>query len=142
MVWLGWPLSMDQSARSDQARQWRPGTVLLVDDDPKFVKILQEFLELNGFRVVTASSGEEAVERLRHVFVGVVLLDIKMAGMDGLLTLKRIRVAQPNLPVIFITNVDEETIREEARILGAHEYIVKPLDFEHLKNILLTQIFA
>ena len=133
---------MDQSARSDQQRQWRPGTVLLVDDDPKFVKLLQEFLELNGFWVVTASSGEEAVERLNQSFVNVVLLDVRMAGMDGLLTLKRIRVAHPNLPVIFVTNVDEEAIREEARVLGAHEYIVKPLDFEHLKSILLTQIFA
>ena len=118
------------------------GQVLLVDDDVKWRQILQSFLELKGFDVLTASSGEEAMRQLVRSSPRVLLLDIKMPGMDGLLTLKHIRMACPNLPVIFTTHVDEDEAIREAGILGAYDYLVKPFDLEHLETILLTRIFT
>ena len=119
-----------------------PGIVLLVEDDAKLRNIVKEFLELNGFTVRAAASGEEALETLESLTPRVVLLDIKMPGMDGLTTLRHLRIRHPNLPEIFTTHIDEEETMEEAVILGVNDYLIKPFNFEHLKNILLRQIFA
>lgn len=119
-----------------------PGTVLLVEDDGRLRVIMQEFLELNGFTVSAVPSGEEALVRLQRETPRVVLLDIRMPGMNGLDTLRHIRVRHPNLPVIFTTHVDEEETMEEAVMLGANDYLIKPFNFERLKSALLTKIFA
>ena len=119
-----------------------PGRILLVDDDPKFRQILQSFLELKGFRVITAGSGEDALDQLTHCDPRVVLLDMKMPGMDGLLTLKHLRISHPNLPVIFVTQMDEEERINEAGVLGVNDYLIKPFSFEALEAILLTKVFS
>ena len=119
-----------------------PGRILLVDDDSKFRQILRAFLELKGFQVIAASSGEEALERLTNSDPRVVLLDMKMPGMDGLLTLKHIRISHPHLPVICVTQMDEEETRGEAGILGVNDYLIKPFSFELLEATLLTKIFT
>jgi len=116
------------------------GRILLVDDDPKFQQIMREFLELKGFRVIIASSGQEAMRCLTRSDPRVVLLDMKMPGMDGLLTLKRIRVSHPTVPVIFVTQSDEEEFIGEARLLGVNDCLLKPFSFEALEAILLTKI--
>ena len=119
-----------------------PGRILLVDDDPKFQQILQAFLELKGFHVIAVNSGEAALEQLTQSDVKVVLLDMKMPGMDGLLTLKHIRMSHPNLPVIFATQMDEEETMGEAGILGVNNYLIKPFSFELLEAILRAKIFT
>lgn len=116
--------------------------ILVVDDEPKFLTILKHFLELRGFRVIAARSGEEAIEQLALTSPAAMLLDIRMPGMDGLLTLKHIRITHPNLPVIFITNMDEDEKKREAVLLGANNYLVKPFDFDQLETVLLTNIFT
>lgn len=122
--------------------QQKIGQVLLVDDDIKWRQILQNFLELKGFEVLTAGSGEEAREQLAHTSPKVILLDVRMPGMDGFLTLKHIRIVYPNLPVIFTTNLDEDEAIREAGVLGAQDYLIKPFNLEHLETILLTKIFT
>jgi DNA-binding response OmpR family regulator len=130
------------TATPQPKRERRPGTILVVDDEPRCRSILQEFLQLKGFTVLTAASGEEALEQIGRSSPTVVLLDVRMPGMDGLMTLRHIRVSQPNLPVIFISHVDEEPVMEEAAVLGANGYILKPFDFDYLETTLLTQIFT
>jgi DNA-binding response OmpR family regulator len=120
----------------------RRGEILLVDDDARFRDILKEFLELKGFSVFAAGTGEEALGCLAEHAPAVVLLDLKMPGMDGVLTLKHIRMRKPNLPVIIVTNSDEEHARQEAVVLGSNDYLLKPFNFDHLETILLTRIFA
>jgi DNA-binding response OmpR family regulator len=118
------------------------GTVLVVDDDAKIRGILTNFLELRGFLVESAASGEEGLARLQRAPAGAVLLDLKMPGMDGLLTLRHLRMTHPNLPVVIITNLDDEAAIEEAGALGANDYLVKPFNLEHLQTVLLTKIFV
>ena len=117
------------------------GTVLLVDDDQKFRQLLHEFLELKGYTVATAATGEEMLERLSNLTPAVVLLDVMLPGMDGILAFKHLRLLRPNLPVIFITNTDSDRTREEAVTLGSNEYLLKPFSFDYLETILLTRIF-
>ena len=118
-----------------------PGRVLLVDDDPKFQNILRAFLELKGFSVIVASSGQDALAEIARSAPRVVLLDMKMPEMDGLLTLKHIRLAYPTLPVIFATQIDEDDMVGEAGLLGVNGYLTKPFSFEGLEDILRTTIF-
>jgi len=115
--------------------------ILMVDDEPKWRTILQNYLELKGFTVLTAGSGEEALAHLERAEPLACLLDIKMPGLDGLATLKRLRASHPSLPVIFLTQVDEEQTAEEAKVLGAHDYLVKPfISFEQLEVLLRAKL--
>ena len=129
------------TARTPQPAQSH-GTILVVEDEPRLRSIVTDFLELSGFTVKAVPSGEDALEIVGNDDIRVVLLDIKMPGMDGLMTLRHIRLLHPNLPVIFMTQVDEEATIEEAVILGANDYLIKPFNFEHLKATLLNKIFC
>lgn len=130
------------SIRPPAAAREPVGTVLLVDDDERIRDILKSFLELRGFAVTSVGSGEAALQSIAEAPPRAVLLDMKMPGMDGLLTLKHIRVQQPNLPVVIITNMDEEGLMQEAEVLGANDYLIKPFNLDHLEAVLLTKILA
>ncbi len=113
------------------------GTVLLVDDEPELLRTLQQFLESRGCSVLTASSGEEALGRLATCHPSFVLLDIKMPGMDGLVTLKKIKVRFPDVPVIMATAVDDAELITQAFTFGAYDYVIKPFNLRALHGILL-----
>lgn len=112
------------------------GAVLLIDDEERMRIIMQNLLELNGFTVLTACSGEEGLMRLGRGHLDAVILDVRLPGMDGLLVLKKIRETLPTLPVILVTQVDDEATREEAMRLGATAYVTKPFNFDGLKQAL------
>jgi len=108
-------------------------TVLIVDDSPEIQRYLRVLLELDSYQVETASSGHEALQGLHHGCTPeVVLLDLQMPGMDGLETLRRLQEFQPKPKVIMCSGVDDpETIRAAAS-LGAHAYLVKPIQHLYL----------
>jgi len=108
-----------------------------VDDEPELLQTLQGFLEARGCRVRTAASGEEALVHVQQVPLTFVLLDIKMPGMDGLVTLKKMKERVPGLPVIMATSVEDETLMNQAYALGAYEYVTKPYNLRALQAILL-----
>ncbi len=116
------------------------GKILVVDDEPAIRSLLKKFLVKEGFDVVTASSGEEALDKLREEKPILVLLDIRLPGMDGIVTLKRIREMDEKVGVIMMTAVDEQDVFEEAKKLGAYEYVVKPFDLNYLENCVLLRI--
>lgn len=140
------PLDASDDAVLQEVERWVKGVpqsveILLVDDEPKWRTILQNYLELKGFAVLTAGSGEEALAQLERAKPQACLLDVKMPGLDGLATLQRLRVSHPTLPVIFLTQVDEEQTAEEAKVLGAHDYLVKPfISFEQLEVLLRAKL--
>lgn len=119
-----------------------PGTVVVVDDEPKVRSALQEFLERHGFKVSALASGEEALELVDRLRPSVVLLDIKLAGMDGVLTLKKIKAARPDTIVIMMTGLEEEQTMVQAFALGAYDYITKPFNLDYLETVLLSKILT
>lgn len=115
------------------------GTVLVVDDDHNVQQFLKVFLESKGFRVIVASSGEEALQTLAHK-PAIVLLDIQMPGMDGLVTLKKIKASSPRLPIIMASGVGEEATIREALKAGAYDYITKPFNLEYMETVVMTKL--
>ena len=113
-----------------------PKNILVVDDEARMRAITQRILELNGFTVEIAPSGEVALSLLSTLKMDAVVLDIRMAGMDGIVVLKKIRDHYPQLPVIMMTHADEDATREEAKRLGARGYLTKPVNFDELKQLL------
>jgi CheY-like chemotaxis protein len=102
--------------------------ILIVDDSPEIQRYLRALLELDSYRVETASSGYEAVYRLRHATApDLVLLDFQMPGMDGFETLRHMKELWPNLKVIMCSGVDDPVRIREALSLGARGYLVQHL---------------
>jgi len=114
--------------------------VLVVDDEPDAVELLKEFLTVKGYDVVTASSGEEALRKLKEERPHLMLLDIRMPMMDGLEVLRRAREIDKEVGIIMVTAVNEESTGREALKMGAFDYITKPLDFNYLERALWYKI--
>ena len=104
-------------------------TVLVVDDLPQNVRLLDAVLSPRGFRVVGVGSGEGALSMMREEPPDIVLLDILMPGMDGWGVLEALKAdpATASAPVVVVTILDE---RAQALALGAAEFLVKPVGRE------------
>lgn len=100
-------------------------TILVVDDEPRMVNFITMNLELEGFRVITATNGFEALEKAFKEHPDLVLLDIMMPEMDGFETLEQLRQGS-SVPVIFLSAKSEEVDRIKGLDLGADDYITKP----------------
>lgn len=114
--------------------------ILIVDDEADVRRFLGEFLEEQGYTVSLAADGQEALKRVAEDPPRIVLLDIRMPGMDGIEILKRIKASNPELGVIMITAVLEEETGRKALRLGADDYITKPLDIDYLETSLLAKL--
>lgn len=99
--------------------------ILTVDDEPRFLRLVEANLSSEGYQVNTATNGKEALELIINDTPDLVLLDIMMPEMDGFQTLDRIREFS-NLPVIMLTAKGEESDRIEGLNRGADDYVVKP----------------
>jgi len=99
-------------------------TVLVVDDEPRLVDVVRMNLEVEGYRVVEAANGYEALDRLKQDLPDLVILDVMMPELDGFETLRRIR-AVSNVPVIMLTVRNEEADRIRGLEIGADDYISK-----------------
>ena len=110
-------------------------TVLVIDDDPAFRDLVTRFLGKEGFRVVTASDGDEGLMRARQLLPDLITLDVMMPGLDGwsLLAALKAEPALADIPVIMLTMADD---RNKGFALGASEYLTKPLDRGRLVAIL------
>ncbi|MGB9776449.1 MAG: response regulator transcription factor [Anaerolineae bacterium] len=100
-------------------------TILVVDDEPQILRLVRAYLEEAGFRVVTASDGEQALYVARHEQPDLIILDILMPKMDGLEFTRRIR-RERDVPIIMLTARVEETDRIVGLELGADDYVTKP----------------
>jgi DNA-binding NtrC family response regulator len=109
--------------------------VLLVDDEVEFVSALAERLNLRGFDADTATSGEEALQKITASPPQVVLLDMLMPGIGGLETLKRIKRDHPEVKVILLTGRGSwDGIQGERE--GAYDCLMKPIQIEELMQIM------
>ena len=99
--------------------------VLIVDDEPKIVRLVSDYLGAAGFEVLSAGSGEEALMRARTERPDLVVLDLMLPGLDGLDVTRTIR-RNGELPIIMLTARDDETDRVIGLELGADDYVTKP----------------
>lgn len=104
--------------------------MMLVDDEERFLQTTEKLLTKKGFAVLTATSGAEALERLEKTTVHVVILDVKMPGMDGIETLRRIKAQYPLVEVIMLTGHASVESAIDGLKSGATDYLMKPADID------------
>ncbi|TET11739.1 sigma-54-dependent Fis family transcriptional regulator [Candidatus Aerophobetes bacterium] len=109
--------------------------ILVVDDEPSMREMLSDLLKSEGYGVLAVANGEKAVARVRDKKPEVVLLDMKMSGMDGIETLTQIRQINKNVSIIIITAYGTMKNVVEAMKLGIYDYVTKPFDIEKLKRL-------
>ena len=106
--------------------------VLLVDDEQDFVESLSERIKMRDVDSNVALNGEAALKHVEHEVPDVMVLDLKMPGIDGMEVLRRVRKAYPDVQVIILTAHGTDKDEAEARRLGAYEYLRKPVAIDKL----------
>jgi DNA-binding response OmpR family regulator len=104
--------------------------ILVADDDPVIVRLLQVNFRLEGYDVETAAHGEEAVQKARELLPGLILLDVMMPGLDGWEVCRRLKgdPATAGIPLVFLSARAQEEDRRRGLELGVAEYVTKPFD--------------
>ena len=111
--------------------------ILLVDDEPGMLRYIRTLLEVDDYKVETASTGEEALERVQKgLQPDLVLLDLLMPGIDGLQTLEQLRQLQPGVKVVMLSCVSDTRKVVQAIRLGAHDYLTKPFQKAELDAVI------
>jgi DNA-binding NtrC family response regulator len=106
--------------------------VLLVDDEVEFMETLVKRLKKRNLIVSGVNSGERAIEALAQAPVDIVVLDVKMPGMDGLETLREIKKSRPLVEVIMLTGHASMEVAIKGMEQGAFDYLMKPMDIDEL----------
>ena len=107
--------------------------LMLVDDETAFVETMVKRLVKRNMETITAFSGEECLEKLKtHQNLDVIILDVKMPGMDGIETLRQIKAASPLMEVIMLTGHATVEMGIEGMKLGAFDFLMKPCEIEEL----------
>ena len=112
--------------------------VLIVDDEERFLKTTQALLEKEGYKVLTAVDGRQGLATLKDKRIDVVVLDVKMPGMDGVEVLQRIKAAHPLVEVLMLTGHATMETAIDGLKLGAFDYLTKPCDISTLKQKILA----
>ena len=117
-------------------------TVLIVDDTPTNLGVVVEFLEENGFRVVVAQDGKEALQRATFIKPDLILLDVMMPGMDGFEVCRQLKanIATRDISVIFMTALADTASKLEGFKIGGVDYLTKPLEIEEMLARVSTHI--
>jgi signal transduction histidine kinase len=121
-------------AADDNSEFVPPPTIMIVDDTPANVGVLGWYFEENGFRVVVAQDGEEALERAQFVQPDLILLDVMMPGIDGFETCRRLKMMPGvrDIPVIFMTALSDTNEKISGFKAGGVDYVTKPCQIEEV----------
>jgi DNA-binding NtrC family response regulator len=106
--------------------------ILLVDDEKDFVETLSERMEMRDLPADIALDGEQALQMVEEETPDVMVLDLKMPGIDGMEVLRRVKKAYPDVQVIMLTGHGSDKDEQEARRLGAFEYLQKPTGVDRI----------
>src|SRR3974377_2436058 len=111
--------------------------ILLVDDEPGMLRYIRTLLEVDDYKVETASTGEEALERAeKGLEPERVVLAVLMPGIDGLQTLEQLRQMRPGVKVVMLSCVNDTRKVVQAMRLGAHDYLTKPFQKAELDAVI------
>ncbi len=116
------------------------GKILIVDDEIHVVRLLQDYLVSKNYEVHTATSGLEAIQKVKEVTPQIVLLDIIMPGMGGIETLQEIKKIHPKIWVAMVSAVVDEELAKRTLQLGANDYIVKPLNLDFIGTYVMVRM--
>ena len=106
--------------------------ILIVEDEPRIVSLLERGLGAHGHQVSSASEGEDGVLMANDEGIDLMILDIGLPDMSGQAVLRRVRAHRPNLPVLMLTARDDVTSKVQALDAGADDYLTKPFALEEL----------
>ena len=111
-------------------------TILVVDDEPKNLKLARDLLEVSGYKVIEAENGKSGIEMAKVHKPDLILMDIMMPVMDGYTACHNLRGSEDtkNIPIIMLTSVGFELNKKLAASFGSSEYVTKPFNFEELLN--------
>lgn len=113
--------------------------ILIVDDEVDVCRFAKSFFEARGLTVFTSQKGQEALEIFKKEAPDIVLIDVKMEGMDGVALLKEIKKIDKEANIIMVSAIEDMDVIEEAKRHGAAAYITKPLVLEELEKIVLDR---
>jgi CheY-like chemotaxis protein len=113
-----------------------PPKFLLVDDEVEFVQTLSERLKTRNLESAIAYDGEQALDRIKIEIPDVIVLDLRMPGIDGIETLRRIKQSDPSIEVIILTGHGTDKEKIAAEELGAFAYLRKPVNVNELAQIM------
>ena len=120
--------------------------VLVIDDEPGIRDLLHQLLRRKGHDVVLAESGQNGLEFFRRFRPDVIVLDLKMPGMDGLTVLQQVRSLDPKQPVIILTGAGTPETEQQVRALGVTEFVEKEFSLhllgDSLKRLLNVPVTA
>jgi DNA-binding response OmpR family regulator len=116
--------------------------ILIAEDDPKSAQVIRDLLEFEGFRVLTAANGREALDRIAAELVDLVITDFEMPVMNGFELLQMVNRGYPDLPVIMLTGRHREDMEKAISTLkeGAYDYLLKPVDLAKLLKSVITAL--
>ena len=106
--------------------------ILLVEDDKNLKKLMTTCLKKNNYETFEANNGEEALSVLEKNYIDLVITDIMMPKMDGYELIKTLRQSKYNIPILLVTAKDKYQDKEEGFLLGADDYMVKPIDIKEM----------
>ncbi len=113
--------------------------ILIVDDDPDILKIIQDNLEIDGYLVFAAANGQEALQLFEQENINLIVLDLSMADMDGIMICRTIR-KKSEIPIIMLTARDTLTDKILGLESGADDYLVKPFEYMELEARIKTRL--
>ena len=116
-------------------------TILVIDDEPGIRDLLDTLLSRKGYDVVLADSGQKGLEVFRRARPDVIVLDLKMPGMNGVTVLQQIRSLNPTQPVIVLTGAATPESEQQVRALGVTEYVEKEFSLHLLGDALKRELF-
>jgi DNA-binding response OmpR family regulator len=118
----------------------RLGKVLVVDDEPDLLALLAEILRPVGYEVLVATNGDDAVMTAFVERPDVIVLDIRMPGVDGVEALRRIHALDPAIPIVMLSASSDEQIARDTLLIGASNYLPKPFDPDVLERIVAAAL--
>ena len=118
----------------------RKPIILVVDDEKVVLEVFRKILEKKEYLVLTVNNGKAALEQVEEKRPNLVLLDLKMVGMNGIEVLRQIKRIDRNIEVIIITGYGAMKTARIAMRLGAYDYITKPIDINYIKALIKSAL--
>jgi DNA-binding response OmpR family regulator len=124
----------------EEATVRNQGRILVVDDDPQIVKLITDYLTAEGYTVDAALHGADALMAASEYRPDVVLLDVRMEGLNGVAVLDRLHAMKPAVQVVMMTAIHDATLQQKTRSMGAFDYVIKPFTLSQLLQAVVAAL--